>query len=135
MRFSTYPGHPSKETSKAKQSDPPIRTKEDEPKSEAKQSDPTAFDRLYDEDWWYWHLEDRRRGGAPPDAFIRCDEPEILTGRDKEGRKLRSDDTDFTPRKGSARIRVPATGFAGADIAAGGVRQLEEKRQFEDKFD
>jgi len=27
-------------------------------------------ERLYDEDWWYWHLEERRHGGAPPDSMF-----------------------------------------------------------------
>jgi hypothetical protein len=94
----------------------------------------TAFDTLYDEDWWYYHLEERRRGGAPPDAFIRSDEPEVLVkGREKSGRPMGSVDTHSTPRKGSGRIRVPATGFAGADIAAGGARYLEAN--LEDKLD
>jgi len=26
--------------------------------------------KLYDEDWWYQHLEERRRGGAPPDCMV-----------------------------------------------------------------
>mmetsp|Transcript_42292 Transcript_42292/g.106589 ORF Transcript_42292/g.106589 Transcript_42292/m.106589 type:complete len:344 (-) Transcript_42292:55-1086(-) len=27
-------------------------------------------DKLFDEEWWYRHLEDRRQGGAPPDQFF-----------------------------------------------------------------
>lgn len=115
-------------------------------------------EKLYDEDWWYWHLEDRRRGGAPPDAFITGDEStpsladESLSSRDtvarhghdakdaKDPNGVRSpahavgtpvegSQKGGTPHKGGAskessggRLRVPATGLAGADMAAGGSR-------------
>jgi hypothetical protein len=95
--------------------------------SEASHRSFTAFDKLYDEDWWYRHLEDRRQGGAPPDGFVAGDEPEIcLSARQHEGltqdRFAVSDETQLVPQQRSGRIRLPAKGLVGADIALGGVR-------------
>lgn len=118
MRFSTYPCQTSNVKPKSVPSSPLIQTREDDSGSL------TAFDKLYDEDWWYWHLEDRRRGGAPPDAFLRDEGPEIcLSAKDDEERLCFNDDMIFTPRKGNGCIRVPPSGLASADLAAGGVRE------------
>jgi hypothetical protein len=99
------------------------------------------FEKLYDEEWWYWHLEDRRRGGAPPDAFLRGDELENgQSSKDAEGssvptsrgKKLCDEIVLKTPLKGSSsshgsgRFRVPATGLAAPDMAAGGTRHIVE---------
>ncbi|CAK0792121.1 unnamed protein product, partial [Prorocentrum cordatum] len=37
--------------------------------------------RLYDEGWWHQHLEERRHGGAPPDAaYMRSLAPPTTSG-------------------------------------------------------
>lgn len=57
-------------------------------------------EKLYDEDWWFRHLEERRQGGAPPDSMI--------SGRPEALKCIEETDTGFY--------------MAAPDVAAGGVR-------------
>lgn len=83
----------------------------------------TEFEKLYDEDWWYWHLEDRRLGGAPPDNFVTGDGVEnIPVAVDLEGPAPQKD--YIGSAKPSERFRVTTDGLAAPDLAAGGVRCL-----------
>jgi len=126
MRFSSSPCQAFRITQSA-QNTPSSKTREENSVSEASHRSFTAFDKLYDEDWWYRHLEDRRQGGAPPDGVVAGDEPEIcLSARQHEGltqdRFAVSDETQLVPQQRSGRIRLPAKGLVGADVALGGVR-------------
>lgn len=88
---------------------------------EDSRSPPCEFQKLYDEDWWYRHLEERRRGGAPPDSFISGDGQESVPVP-----PMKADWEGFAPQmpsQGSGRtamIGAPGIQIAAPDVAAGG---------------
>lgn len=78
---------------------------------------PLLFEKLLDEDWWYWHLEDRRRGGAPPDQFVLEQRARVEVNHRKVSKDLRSGVATLTEQgctgaTGSGRIGVPSAGLA-----------------------
>jgi len=73
-------------------------------------------EKLYDEEWWYCHLEERRQGGAPPDAMI-------AGSYSPRGRHVESIPEEYKCKEEEdVGLQSPYTGsMAAPDEAAGGV--------------